>query len=151
MSFIPSFFTVVLSSLLFSASLSVENVRVNYINAVNDKVVCKLMINELGKNHNNVVQLAYYGAFQTIWANHVFNPIDKLSTFKRGRKNIDKAAKLSPNNIEIIFIRYSIQKNSPGFLGYRSNLKEDQNFLKRNVSNITSVDLKKMVESIIKE
>lgn len=109
------------------------------------------MIDELGKKHDNLIQLAYYGGFQTIWANHVFNPIEKLSTFNKGRKNIDQAAKLAPENIEIIFIRYSIQKNCPWFLGYRSNLKEDRDFLINNASTITSFELKKMVESIIKE
>ena len=151
MSIIFSTFTLIFGSLILTTSLSLENLRVNYQNAVMDKQVCKNMINELGKNHDNSVQLAYYGGFQTIWANHVFNPFEKLGTFNRGKKNIEKAVKLSPNNIEIIFIRYSIQKNCPGFLGYRSNLKEDYNFLNKNLSTIISPDLKKMVESIIKK
>jgi tRNA A37 methylthiotransferase MiaB len=31
-----------------------------------------------------------------------------------------------PNNIEIRFLRYSIQSNTPAFLGYSKNLKEDR-------------------------
>ncbi len=151
MNIIASLITLVFSSLILSSPISMENVRKNYQNAVKDKESCKMMIRELGKQNNNNVQLAYYGAFQAIWANHVFNPIEKLSTFIRGKKNIDNAAKLSSDNIEIIFIRYSIQKNCPRFLGYRSNLKEDRNFLIKNVSTIASMDLKKMVENIIKE
>ena len=151
MNIIASLITLVFSSLILSSPISMENVRKNYQNAVKDKESCKMMITELGKQNNNNVQLAYYGAFQAIWANHVFNPIEKLSTFNRGKKNIDNAAKLSSDNIEIIFIRYSIQKNCPRFLGYRSNLKEDRNFLIKNVSTIASMDLKKIVENIIKE
>ena len=97
------------------------------------------------------MHLAYLGAFQTIWANHVFNPFSKLKTFNKGKRNIDKAIKLSPNNVEIIFIRYSIQKNSPAFLSYKSNLKEDQKILKQNFSNINSIDLKRMIENVLKD
>ena len=151
MNIIASLITLVFSSLILSSPVIMENVRKNFQNAVNDKESCKNMITELGKLNDNNVQLAYYGAFQAIWANHVFNPIEKLSTFNKGKKNIDNAAKLSPDYIEIIFVRYSIQKNCPRFLGYRSNLKEDRNFLIKNVSTVVSLDLKKMVENIIKE
>ena len=131
-------------------SININNVRANYEVAVSDKKICKLMLSELCKNESPVL-IAYYGAYQTIWANHVYNPIEKLKTFNKGKRNIDKAIKLSPNNVEIIFIRYSIQKNSPAFLSYKSNLKEDQKILKQNFSNINSIDLKRMIENVLKD
>ena len=85
-------------------SININNVRANYEVAVSDKKICKLMLSELCKNESPVL-IAYYGAYQTIWANHVYNPIEKLKTFNKGKGNIDKAIKIKTNNIEIIFIK----------------------------------------------
>lgn len=126
-----------------------ETIRKNYDLAVTDKVICKEMINELSNNMGNNVYLAYLGAFQTIWANHIFNPIAKWNTFKKGKANIEKAVKQDPANVEIRFIRLSIQKNCPGFLGYNDNIKEDKLFLNIHQNSITSSTLMNMVKSLL--
>jgi hypothetical protein len=143
-------FALLWGNVFNSNALSLEVVRNNYQIAVQDKDICLSMIQQLENNHESNVYLAYLGAFQTIWANHTFNPINKLNTFNKGKKNIDKAAKLSPNDVEIIFIRHSVQKNCPGFLGYNDNLKEDEKFLSKNRNSITSATLKNMIEKLLK-
>ena len=47
------------------------------------------------------VSVSLFRALETIWANHMFKPINKLETFNNGRKNIEKIIKKDPNNIEI--------------------------------------------------
>ena len=138
-------------NILNANAVNLEIIRKNYLVAVKDKNICSSMIHQLENNPESNVHLAYLGAFQTIWAKHILNPINKLSTFNKGKENIDKAAKLSPNNVEIVFIRHSIQKNCPGFLGYRDNLKEDEKFLLKNRNSITSATLKNMVDKILKD
>jgi len=133
-----------------TSALHLEVIRQHYLMAVMDKSTCHSMVLELEKHGESNVHLAYLGAFQAIWAHHTFNPFEKLSTFRKGIKNIEKAAMRSPNNIEIIFIRYSVQKNCPRFLGYSNNLVEDEIFLQANRKNITSPTLKSMVENLLK-
>lgn len=115
-----------------------EITRANYDRFVEDKTLCHHMIVNLEKEKSNPLVLAYLGALQAIWANHVVNPIRKFNTFNKGRKNIELAVSLSPKNPEIRFVRLSIQTNVPGFLGYSKNKKEDVDFLKKNKSQITS-------------
>ena len=131
------------------SKITLEDIRNNYQLAVDDEEICRAMIQRLGDDPDDEIQLAYWGGFQTIWANHVANPIAKLNSFNKGKSNIDKAAKLAPDNLEVIFIRYSVQKNSPGFLGYKHHLKEDRIFLTENIRKITSPTLKKMVENVL--
>lgn len=138
-----------LASSFNADELSLEDIRKNYEISVSDKKVCQSMIEQLSHRLNNNVHLAYYGAFQTIWANHTGNPFEKLKTFNKGKKNIDKAALLSPNSVEIIFIRYSIQKQSPKFLGYKGHLKEDEAYLLKHIKDITNLHLKSMVHNIL--
>ena len=128
-----------------------NEVRASYSKAVLDKKLCKKMIEELElSKEKSVIALAYLGAYQTIWANHVFSPINKFSTFKKGKKNIEQAILLEPNNVELRFIRLSIQKNIPHFLGYKSNINEDIAFIEKNRLKINSDILEKNIDALLK-
>lgn len=127
-------------------------VRANYNKLVSDKDLCKKMISELAETKDNsATHLAYLGGLQTIWANHVFNPISKLNTFKEGKKNIDQAIKKEPDNVELRFIRLSVQKNAPSFLGYKSNINKDTEFIRENRHQIGSEILQKMIETLLRD
>jgi hypothetical protein len=143
------FLFLFISNLMFS-QISLEELRIDFEKSINDKKICKKSLDNLEKITNkNDVYLAYYGAFQTVNANHVLNPINKLSYFNKGKNNIEKAIKNNPNDIDSRFLRYSIQKNCPKFLGYRTHLEEDLKFLKENLEKVTSQQLKKMILNIL--
>ncbi|HTM98213.1 MAG TPA: hypothetical protein VL088_05705 [Pedobacter sp.] len=125
-------------------------IRSNYEVAVADKKVCKEMLHKLNKSKLSNVQLAYLGGFQTIWANHTFNPLTKLSTFKKGKANIDRAILNDQDNIETRFIRLSVQKNCPRFLGYFKNIQEDELYLSKHIAKVNDKDLKNMINKILK-
>ncbi|MFN3019818.1 hypothetical protein ACK1KB_02370 [Chryseobacterium sp. TY3] len=145
-----SFLSVLLMNVSFTNS-DLNEVRMSYNKAVLDKKLCKKMIEELElSKEKSVIALAYLGAYQTIWANHVFNPLSKLATFKKGKNNIELAISKEPENVEIRYIRFSVQKNAPSFLGYNNNLKEDRDFLVKNKKNINSDFLQKNIETLLK-
>ena len=132
-------------------NLDLNEVRTSYNKAVQDKKLCEKMIEELElSKEKSVISLAYLGAYQTIWANHVFNPLSKLATFKNGKNNIELAISKEPENVEIRYIRFSVQKNAPSFLGYNSHLKGDRDFLVKNKKNINSDFLQKNIETLLK-
>ena len=140
--------------LLFSAinyGMDLEYIRNHYQQAVSDKKMCEAMITELEKNSKNSVHLAYLGGLQSIWANHVGNPFSKLSTFKRGKTNIEKAVNSDSDNVEIRLIRLSVQKNCPAFLGYSKNIKEDEQFIIKHKEKINSSGLIQLYDSVLKK
>ncbi len=125
-------------------------VRANYGNAVSDKKLCQQMMAELAQTKNNsATHLAYLGALQTIWARHVLSPVSKLNTFKEGKRNIEQAIQKEPENAELRFIRLSVQKNAPSFLGYKSNVKEDSEFVRKNRRKIASGILQKNIDTLL--
>lgn len=138
-----------ISTPLSAQNNSLDFFRENYTKAVSDKKLCFKMIKELELLKNDPIYLGYLGGLQAIKANHVFNPIRKLSTFNKGKNNIEKALKLSPRNPEIRFIRLSIQKNIPAFLGYKDNVQEDIKFINSNKSIISSTDVLLNIEELI--
>ncbi|MGN6615741.1 MAG: hypothetical protein ACTHJ5_01075 [Ilyomonas sp.] len=125
-------------------------VRSNYARALEDKKVCSEMIKELKPVEGNDVYLAWLGGYQTIWANHVFNPLSKLKTFNEGKKNIEKAVNNDPQNPEIRLVRLSVQKNAPSFLKYQGDIEEDEAFIRKNISAITHPVLLKMANELLK-
>lgn len=132
------------------SNIELAYLRKNYERAVADKNLCELMIEDLEKNTISNVHLAYLGALQNISATHTLNPFTKLKIFRKGKANIEKAVENESDNAEIRFIRLSVQMNCPGFLGYKEKIKEDKLFLTNNLESIRPEDLRKMVESILK-
>lgn len=146
---------LLISAVFFFMSFNatgLDVVRANYNKLVSDKELCEKMIAELTETKNNsATHMAYLGGVQTIWANHVFSPISKLNTFKEGKKNIEQAIKKEPENVELRFIRLSVQKNAPSFLGYKSNINEDTEFIKKNRNQISSDILLKNIGTLLKD
>ncbi len=83
---------------------------------------------------NNLIKdfpvfLAYLGSSQAMMANCVSLPHKKMSYFKQGTNNIDKAVSLAINNYEIRFLRLQIQVHSPDFLNYDNEVAEDKKII----------------------
>lgn len=140
-----NYFLTLVCSFIFFQNSDLDWTRKNYKNAVFDENLCKTMIQDLDHSSKNDIELAYLGAMQTIWAKHTGNPFEKLKTFKKGKANIEKAVSQNKDNIEIRFVRYSIQKNTPSFLGYKNNIKTDEIFLRNHIHDVKNVTLKNMI------
>lgn len=127
-----------------------DSVRSNYSKVATDKALCAAVIAELKQSQPlTATHLAYLGGVQTIWAKHVFNPISKINTFNEGKRNIERAVSLEPENAEIRFVRLSVQKNAPGFLGYSSHISEDIAFIRQHRAQLQSTIVQHYVESLL--
>ena len=74
------------------------------------------------------VLLAYRGVSRAMMADCVTNPYKKFEYFKSGKNEIEKAMRLSPNSLDVHFVRYMAQARIPAFLGY-NNKNEDIEFI----------------------
>jgi hypothetical protein len=57
---------------------------------------------------------------------HLSNPVTKLSYFNTGKAGLEAAIKTDPAAIELLYLRFTVQCNVPGFLNYNSNLAGDK-------------------------
>ncbi|WP_070138311.1 hypothetical protein [Crocinitomix algicola] len=85
----------------------------------------------------NPLYYAYYAAGVMSLANHTYWPLQKLDYFNEGKEMLEKAIARDSRNVEIRFIRYSIQKNAPSFLGYSGNIEADRKFILDNLNTST--------------
>lgn len=103
-------------------------------------------------NENSLaVHIGFKGMSYLIQAKHSYNPYTKLSYFYEGRDLLESAIKKSPTNIELRFFRYIIQGNTPSFLGYQGNLKEDKALMIRDLPTSGDTDLLKRIEKYFED
>ena len=134
------------------ANQSISRVRALYATAGHEESTCKKLINYLNvpSKPNNALFEAYKGAATIIMAKHAFNPVKKLGYFNTGKKILEKAVQTDPQNIEIRFLRFTIQTNAPSFLGYNDNIRADEIFLQKNTLLTEDMDLKRMIVEYLK-
>lgn len=126
-----------------------HSLRAGLEKAVQDKKLCAEMLESLEPLQDEALYLAYLGAYQAIWANHLLNPFAKLATFKKGKKNINQAVSVAPKNIEIRFVRLTIQQNAPSFLSYQQHKQEDAVFIRKNKHDGLPSDLLNRMDKLL--
>jgi len=130
---------------------TIKDVRLMAHKATKSEEGCIKLINLLSPYHenNNPLLLGYRGASTMVMAKYVFNPFSKYSYFKKGKNILESAIKADNSNIELRFLRYTIQTNVPGFLNYSSNKKSDKLFLIKTVSDVDDQELKKIINDYL--
>ena len=140
-------FTTILMSMLFKAEPKIEVVRSLFYQATEDKAAAQKFSRALAvvDNNSSPVLQCYKGVAEMIQAKHVFNPFSKLSKFKNGKTLIEKSISRDPNDLELRFLRFSIQSNLPGFLNYDAQIGSDKMRLLSGFGSIKDVALKKTI------
>jgi hypothetical protein len=78
---------------------------------------------------SNSKEKAYLGVATAMNASCVSWPGEKLDYFNRGKELLEQSISESWNDAEIHFLRFSMQCETPGILGYTSNKSDDLNFI----------------------
>lgn len=149
--------TIIVSILLFNSPIYAQNINLSvvrnlYQKAATEEYSCKKLIDELKQysENNNPTLGAYKAAATIIMAKHLVNPIDKLSSFNQGKSLLEKCIKTDTKNIEMHYLRFTIQKNSPSFLGYTNSIDKDKTFLINSIDKIKDMQLKQLIISCLK-
>ena len=93
----------------------------------------KRLIDMSNNNLDDPVILAYHYTGKLMMLDYSNNPFEKYKVFKTKTKQIDSIISTNQKNIEIKLLRYALQKKSPNFLKYNSNLSCDLNYIKSNI------------------
>lgn len=117
--------TILIPSMLFADELA--ELRKDYFASINNENAAEKFYNNLKKKSpTDPLVMAYYGSAQALRAKHAFNPYNKISYLKSGLKTLEAAVNKSPDNLEIRFLRFSLEHYIPAFLGYSKHLETDK-------------------------
>lgn len=81
----------------------------------------------------SALMVGYKGMAAFMLCNYSYNPYSKLKYFNEGKNLLEDAIAKNSENTELRFLRYTIQKNVPSFLGYSSNANSDKQFVKNRI------------------
>ncbi len=119
-----------------SKSDNLNKIRKSYLNASLNEDSCKNFILSLKKVKIEESPLleAYKISAEMINIKYLKNPFRKFNLFNHYSKKLNLIVNENPMQIEIRFLRYLVQINSPKYLLYNSNIDEDLKFIRNNVS-----------------
>ena len=130
----------------------VKQVRKQLVLAINSGHTTDSLFAKLDElNHKPPLILAYLATLDALKAKHTWNPYNKIKYLNLCQRRLKDAVNGDPHNVEIRFMRFSIQHNVPGFLGYGTDLLTDREEMIRQLErkNYGSAD-KELTISIIR-
>ncbi|MDN3584630.1 hypothetical protein [Mucilaginibacter flavus] len=135
----------------FPQTINLSDVRNLYCHAALVKQDAQQLSRLLIKVDSNAepVLFCYKGANEMISARYSLNPVSKLEKFSKGKQMMITAINRDTLNLEMRFIRYSIQSNLPAFLGYHEELNGDKRFLTENISKSNDSELRQMINNYL--
>lgn len=125
---------------------SLSEVRIEYEQCEASEEKTKALYHYLEQVYQQSNTLkAYLGATETILAKHVWSPYEKLKLFNQGKAILENTLQTEPNNIEIRYLRLTIQTAAPVFLQYNTAIDTDKRFILSRLKSITDSDLKNRI------
>lgn len=117
-------------------SIDIKQIRKLLVLAVDQSETTDSLYSSLnGLSEKTPLIVGYLAALQALKAKHAWNPYRKLQYLNQSKKEFKKAIAADGVNIEIRFMRFSVQHNLPGFLGQSENLKEDREVILAQLDN----------------
>lgn len=128
---------ILLNSNLIWANNDIETLRKVFIVASEDVNKAKALHQYFEKKESiaGPTELAYKGATIALMAKFSAGPHTKLKYVNRALEIINEAVKKDPENFEIRYLRFSIERNLPAILNNSKNIKSDIELIHAHLKN----------------
>ncbi|GAB4488078.1 MAG: hypothetical protein OHK0045_09410 [Raineya sp.] len=108
--------------------------------------VLESLIQNQDPKHSTI--LAYKGAIAALKGNYSFFPAIKLSHFWEASSYFEKALAANPENLEAVFLRFTVECGVPSLMSYALHLQEDK---KKIIALLPQSDLEEDFKQAIAE
>lgn len=102
-----------------------SHLRMQYVHLTNDEAKKNYVNISQQFNPTSPLEAAYQAAGKALSAEFAVLPTTKWKLFQEATETLDQLILRFPTNLEMRFIRFSLQVNAPSFLGYHNNKEED--------------------------
>ena len=121
------------------AQLSTKELAVlksDLVKAVDDVKLTESLLTKLNKlSDKTALVTAYIGTLEALKAKRAWNPYNKIKYVKVSMQTMQNAINMDKENMEIRFMRFSIQHYTPSFLGFSKDLILDRKAIVRHYQN----------------
>lgn len=122
----------ILFFVLFNATpevVEIDKIRMLFEQAVFEKSKAVELMNYSELNNSIPLAMGYCGAAKMLLAKFEYNIFTKYEYFTKGKRDLEAAIRLDPECVELRFLRFSCQSQSPWFLNYKCSLDTDKEML----------------------
>ncbi|MCW3071016.1 MAG: hypothetical protein JWO44_906 [Bacteroidetes bacterium] len=145
------FFFILASALLHAQSISIDQLRKAYYKLNTDSTACAELYAKINKTNStdNLIN-GYKGAVSASMANHVKSRQEKIKLFNSGKKLLEQAIATDSANVELRFLRFTIQTNCPKALGYYRQAGTDKKYIIAHLGSLKNTSFKnKIIEYML--
>lgn len=116
----------------------IQKIRIDFNGAITNQDKALILHAQLMqlKPASNTIEYAYLGATEALLAKHSFNPFSKLSYVNSALEKLNKAVDINSSNLEIRYMRFSVEANMPPYLGYSKHVSEDKQILVQGLKSV---------------
>lgn len=105
-----------------------EHIRLLYNDGHKSKEQITALLEAL-QTPANPVEEAYAAAAKMISTKFMMNPFQRIKPFQDGKMELEELISENFDEVEMRYLRYTIQMNIPKILGYYKNKEEDRRIL----------------------
>lgn len=139
---LTSAFFCMLAGSSFAQDLTRKDLRETYYSASEDGDMAWAFYEKLAAADTTAPLLLAYKAMAGFMVSyHSTNPYHKLKYFIESRSALNRVIAQAPDNVELRFLRFTVQTNAPKFLGYYGNIIEDKTVLFAALNDAAASDL----------
>lgn len=144
------FFFILSSSFLYSQTVTIESLRKEYYKLNTDSAACAKLYFKISKTNttDNLIS-GYKGAITAAMANHVKSKQEKIQLFNSGKKMLEQSIAADTGNVELRFLRFTIQSNCPKALGYHRQLEPDKKYIVTHFSSVKNTSVRAKMEDYL--
>lgn len=143
-------FLFILLSVIAAKAQSLEALRRSYYKLNTDSTSCAKLYKQVNQSTStDNTYNGYKGAITAAMANHVKNNGEKLKLFNAGKSLLEQSIKKDANNVELRFLRLTIQTNCPKALGYNKQIAEDKAFINVHIETLEDASLRQKVKDYL--
>lgn len=135
---------------IHAQKLDLNSVRNDFNKGVKNAALCERYLSLLNEHADSPVERAYAAAFHMFMAKHTGNPFKKMNFFKDGRDRLEVELIAHPNNVEMRFIRLSIQYHIPKYLGYHEDIESDKDYVMNHLHTLSDEHAKETIYKYLK-
>ncbi len=129
-----------------SQTMNTDILRQEYINVKTDSASCARLYTKITKeNSSNNIIICYKGAITASMADYSKNKTEKLKLFSEGKKLVEQCIAKDTSNVELRFLRFTVQTSCPKILGYNKQIEKDKKYILSVYKSITISRLRTMI------
>lgn len=143
-------FFILICSVLQAQTITIESLRKEYYKLNTDSAACAKLFAKVSKaNPSDNLISGYKGAITASMANFAKNKTEKIQLFNSGKKLLEQSIAADTGNVELRFLRFTIQSNCPKALGYHRQLDPDKKYILAHLNSVKNSVIKSRMEEYL--